>query len=167
MQIDVETLDEILGEELRLFDELVQACSEATKRILGGDLDGLAEVTRRQNELIMAAAETGKVRSALQGELSSSESDQTGEVGAEPAVWSIAEPYASIFAEHDEKLGSTIDALRERSEYNRFLLTYSLQMVDCAVRLMCDAPETGGTYEFPGSCPEPAPSNSSLLDRKV
>ena len=166
MQIDVEKLDEILSEELRLFDELVRASSETTTRILHGDLDGLVEVTRRQNELIMAAAEAGKLRSVFQRELSNGESEQTGEAETEPALRFVAEPHASRFADHDEKLRSTSDALRARSEDNRFLLAYSLHMVDRAMQLVCDTPETGGTYSSAGSCSDRSPSNSALLDRQ-
>lgn len=165
MQIDAEQLDEILGEELRVFDELAQACSEATKRIVKGEIDGLAGVTRRQNELIMAAAEVGKVRSALQRELSADESDQSRQ--AAPAPRFISEPYASRFAEHDEKLRSTVDALREQSEYNRVLLVYSLEMVDRAMRSVCNTSKTPVTYESPGTSSDCSPSDSSLFDRKT
>jgi flagellar biosynthesis/type III secretory pathway chaperone len=164
MQADVEKLDEILGEELRVFDELVLACSEATTRILHNDLDGLAGVTRRQDDLVMAAAEAGKARSAFQRELSRGES---GETGAEPALQFIAEPYASRLAEHNAKLRSITETLRERSEYNRVLLAYSLQMVDRAMQTVCDTPGTNGTYGSTGSCSDQTAPRNGLLDRKV
>jgi flagellar biosynthesis/type III secretory pathway chaperone len=167
MQTDVEKLEEILGEELSLFDKLVQACSEATTRILRGDLDGLADVTRRQNELVMSTAEVAKARLAFQRGMSNSEPERPGEAGAEPAVRFIAEPYASRLAEHDDKLGSIAETLRERSEYNRFLLACSLQMVDRAMQTVCDAPETDGTYSSAGSCSDRTTSNSGLLNKKI
>ncbi len=167
MQTDVEKLDEILGEELSLFDKLVHACSEATTKILHSDLDGLGDVTRRQNELVMTTAEVAKARFALQRELSNSEPEQPGEVGAEPAVRFIAEPYASRLAEHDDKLRAIAETLRERSEYNRFLLACSLQMVDRAMQTVCDAPETDGTYSSAGSCSDQTAPNSGLLNKKI
>ncbi len=167
MQTDFEKLDGILGEELNLFDKLVHACSEATTRILHGDIDGLADVTRRQNELVMTTVETAKARLAFQRELSHSEPEQPGEAGAEPAVRFIAEPYASRLADHDDKLCSIAGTLRERSEYNRFLLACSLQMVDRAMQTVCDAPETNGTYSSAGSCSDQTASNSGLLNKKI
>jgi len=167
MQTDMQELDQILSEELRVFDALVQASSEATTRILHGDIDGLATVSCRQSELVMAAAEARRARSAFQREFSCSEPEQPGETGAEPALRFLAEPHASRFAEHDDKLRSVAETLRERSEYNRFLLACSLQIVDRAMQMVCDPPETDGTYSPAGSCSDQTTSNSGLLNRKV
>jgi len=65
MNAQMEKLEAILTEEVRVYGELARTCSEVAEKVRLWELDGLAELTREQNELIMAAAETERVNQAV------------------------------------------------------------------------------------------------------
>ena len=169
MNAQMENLENILTKELRIYAEFARTCSEVTEKVRCCDLDGLAEVTREQNELIMAAAEIEKVRTAVVTELFESEDESVRVTGADAksALEFIAEPYASRLGDHAKSLRAIVDELRELSRRNRSLLSYSSRVVDRAVRFACGAPQTDGTYEWPGACVERPRTNQALLDAQV
>jgi len=167
----MEQLDQLLTEELRIYENLLQTCSAVADRVLCCDIDGLAEVTREQNALIMAAADTGRARAALLRSLARSQDDDVAGSGlddrSESALHFIPEPYASRLARHDERLHGIADELREIGQQNRFLLGYALQLVDRAVRFVYGTPENDGTYEPPGSRADRARPTNGLLNKEV
>jgi flagellar biosynthesis/type III secretory pathway chaperone len=171
MDDQAEKLDYLLAEELRIYGNLLQTCSAVADRVLCCDLDGLAEVTREQNALIMAAADTGRARAALLRSLSRSQDGEGAESGLDDrpdsALHFIPEPYASKLARHGERLHGIADELREVGQQNRFLLSYALQLVDRAVRFVYGTPESDGTYEPPGSCADRARPINGLLNKEV
>jgi hypothetical protein len=144
MGMSVEEVDEILGNRLRLYEELANACSQATDLIRAGDLDGLGAVTRRQHEIIMAIAEHERTRTGLLRECSGDTAE------AHVTLQFIEEPYASQFADHDERLQHVVDEIRTSSERNRFLLACSLELVDRAVRSLGDRAGSNGAYDPSG-----------------
>lgn len=169
MNAQMERLEGILRKELRIYGELTRACSEVTKKVRSCDLDGLAEVTREQNELLMAAANIEKGRIAVLNELleSEDESGQATEADTESSLDFMAELYASRLADHTEKLRVIVEELRVLSRRNRSLLDYSSRLVSRAVRFMCGAPESDGTYGRPGSCADRPRTNRAVLSTQA
>ena len=169
MNSQMEKLECILTEELRIYGELARACYEVSEKVRCCDLDGLAEVTREQNELIMAAAEIEKERRAMLTQLigSEDESGQVAEADAATALECIPEPYASKLADHAASLRATVDELRVLTRRNRSLLSYSSRLVDRAVRFACGMPESDGTYERPGSPVDRPRINRALLNAQA
>lgn len=169
MNAQMQKLEAILTEELRLYGELARACSEVNDKVRCCDLDGLAEVTREQNELIMAAAEIEKGRRAVLTQLfeSEDESVQVAESDAESALECIAEPYASKLVDHAASIRAIVDELRVLSRRNRSLLSYSSRLVDRAVRFACGMPESDRTYERPGSHVDRPRVNQALLNAQA
>jgi len=169
MNPNMEKLDAILMEELRVYGELARTCSEVTAKVRLWDLDGLAEVTREQNELIMAAAEIERGRAAVLAELSESkdESVRVTEGDDRSALKLIPEPYASKLADHNESLRTVVDGLRLLSERNRSLLGYSSRLIDRAVRFLCGMPESDGTYQRSGSCGGRLRAKRTVLDAQA
>jgi hypothetical protein len=162
-------LEGILTEELRVYGELARACSEVTEKVKSCDLDGLAEVTVEQNELLMAAANVEKGRIALLSELlgSGDGSVPVGNADADSSLDFLAEPYASRLADHAVSLRTVVDELRMLSRRNRALLDYSSRVVGRAVRFICGAPESDGTYERPGSCTGRPHPNQTVLSTQA
>ncbi len=170
MSDQIEQLDERLAEELRIYGNLLQTCSAVADRVLCCDLDGLAEITREQTALIMAAADAGRVRVALLRSLAGSTTDDVEnrlDEHTQCAFHFIPEPYASRLARHGERLHGIADELREVGQKNRFLLSYALQLVDRAVRFVYGTPESDGTYEPPGLRAERARPINGLLNKEV
>jgi len=169
MNVQMQELEAILTEELRLYGELVRACSEVAEKVLCCDLDGLAEVTREQNQLIMAAAEIEKGRRAVLTRLRESEDEsvRVAESDAESALDCIAEPYASKLVDHAASLRAVVDELRALGRRNRSLLSYSSRLIDRTVRFACGMPESDGTYERPGSRVDRPRVNQALLNAQA
>lgn len=169
MNAQMETLEGILTEELRIYGELARACSEVAQKVRSCDLDGLAEVTVEQNELLMAAANIEKRRIAMLSELFGSEdgSVRVGKADSDSSLDFMAEPYASRLADHAVSLRTIVDELRVLSRRNRSLLDYSSRVVGRAVRFICGAPESDGTYERPGSCTGRPHTNQTVLSTQA
>jgi flagellar biosynthesis/type III secretory pathway chaperone len=169
MNAHLEKLEEVLGEELRIYGGLLDACSAVTEKVLCCDIDGLAEVTREQNALIMAAAETEKTRTALLRELleSNEQPENAAEAETNSALQFIAEPYASRLASHGERLRGIVRELRQISRKNRSILNYTLQLIDRAVRFMYGTTESDGIYESHGSCKDRARATNGLLNKEA
>jgi len=169
MNAQMEKLEGILTEELRVYGELARACSEVAEKVRSCDLDGLAQVTIEQNELLMAAANIEKGRIAVLSELFESEDEswQATEANTESSLDFMAEPYASRLADHAVSLRTIVDELRLLSRRNKSLLDYSSRLVGRAVRFICGAPESDGTYERPGACTGRPHTNQTVLSTQA
>jgi flagellar biosynthesis/type III secretory pathway chaperone len=170
MDDQTEKLDQLLAEELRIYGNLLHTCSAVTDKVLCCDIEGLAEVTREQNALIVAAADTARARVTLLRSLACTGDEQAAnDLGerAKSALHFVPEPYASRLACHAERLHSIADTLQEVGQKNRFLLSYALQLVDRAVRVIYGTAESDGRYEARGSSMDRARPMNGLLDKEA
>lgn len=167
----MENIINVLNQEESLYQKLIQLSTEKTPIIIKGDLDGLAAITEKEQDVVSEIQKLEKIRIQTMKDIA----DVTNHKNDELKLTDLIEMMASrpgeqtALREIHDKLKITLGNMTRVNEQNQSLLQNSLEMVEFEMNLlqsMRRAPETADYNKNAYSTGAIMGSGTKLFDSK-
>lgn len=167
----MENIIDVLNKENDEYEILIGLSKEKTPTIIKGDLDGLATITAKEQEVVARIQKLEKQRIQVTKDIA----EVTNQKPEDIKVDTLIEMMKTRPAEHDklteihDKLKQTMNNMVRINEQNRELLKHSMEMVDFEITLlqsMNRAPETNDYNKGAYSTGSIMGSGTKMFDAK-
>lgn len=167
----MENIIEILNKENEEYEVLIGLSREKTPIIIKGDLEGLASITEKEQEVVARIRKLETKRIQVTKDIA----EVTNQKPEDIKIPVLIEMMRTRPAEHDQlteihdKLKQTMAAMVKVNEQNRELLKNSMEMVDFEINLlqsMTRAPQTNDYNKGAYSTGAIMGSGTKLFDAK-
>ena len=161
----VDQLLEILEQEVKGYNEMLELSKNKRDVIIKGKADELQNIVEAEQSLVMQMGKLEAFREELTGKISR-------DIGLEPSELTISEMkkhfpevYKEKATDYQEKLSATLKELKEINDLNSKLIKNSLEFVNFMINLYTSSSVGSNNYVNTGTIKETG--NKSLFDVKL
>ena len=166
MSENIEELYNILSEEYKLYQKLNNTASEKNEAIVENDVDDLAKVVEKEDELLAEIEEYEEKRTKIITKLAE-KYNLKEDFKYSNLINNFPEEWQDKFSELRSKLLEVIDEIHEKNEENTMLLDEAIKLNNFSLNMLSKAvsPENG-TYDKKQTSKK-GKQSYNIIDRKA
>ncbi|MDQ2085106.1 flagellar protein FlgN [Herbivorax sp. ANBcel31] len=140
------SLIDVLNEESRIYENILQISKDKTDVIIGGKVSELDEMTKLEQSFVIKIGKLEILRENCIEEISNQLNIKSSELTVSELSEHLNEENSKKLIDYKEKIGNILTELKDINDLNSRLIKNSIDYIDFSLNILSSATESNNNY---------------------